>query len=386
MIGADEYRRRLGVWLDEARDRADAAGERTLDLQRENARRMREEGLAGPTWPKSYGGVGGGPEHEAVFEAVIGGHEDLLPPRLVTSGICAPTIRDFGTEEQRLRYLPHMISGEEIWAQLLSEPDAGSDLASVSTRARRVDGGWRVTGQKVWTSRADVASSAIALVRTSAGSGPRDRRALTALVVDMHADGIDVRPLREMTGDALFNEVFLDDVFVPDEAVLGGVDGGWPVLLGMLGHERDAVGAVNTANSIYQSRAPELSARVAALRTRERDAFRHELVRLAAWEYAHDALGARIAAARGTQRDRPFGSVSKVSVAGLAASSSELAARIEGLRITGAPGAPGPNDPAYWLLKSPMAGIAGGTTEIQKNTIALRILMLRNGGAGNGNG
>lgn len=375
MIPVDDYRAALLAWRDEALARV---GDRTptLEEQRANARLLGAAGLAGPTWSVEYGGVGGGPEHQAVFDEVLHGVERLLTPRLVTEGICAPTVRDFGTQQQRSRYLPDMISGATIWGQLLSEPGAGSDLGSVSTRARRVPGGWKLSGQKVWTSRADVADYSLALVRTGEPDGHR-RKALSMVIVDMAAPGVDVRPLREMTGDALFNEVFLDDVFVPDDALVGQENAGWAVLLGMLGHERDAVGAAGATNTIYRARGRELHRRAGALDARARAELQHDLVRLVAREEAHLALAEAVMNARREHRDdRPFGSLSKVSVAVLAATAGDLATRIDGTALR----TPDVDDDvlasAESLLRAPMVGIAGGTTEIQKNTIARQILRL----------
>lgn len=379
MIPVDEYRVALTGWRDAALKRA---GGRvlTLDEQKENGRALGEAGLAGPTWPVEYGGVGGGAQHLAAFEEIIGPVGRLLAPRLVTYSICAPTLFEFGNEAQRLEHLPAMLAGSQIWAQLLSEPGAGSDLSSVSTRARRVDGGWLLSGQKVWSSRADVSEFALALVRTG-DSGPANRRlGLSMMIVDMSSTGVDIRPLREMTGEAIFNEVFLDDVFVPEVNLVGEEHGGWPVLLGMLKHERDAVGDTNTSNTIYQVRGEELSRRMIGLDERARSELQHDLMRLVARENAHLALVDAVVLARRQQGDqRPFGSLSKVSVSMLAAMAGDLAARIDGMSLRAPSLSESATVAADLLLRAPMAGIAGGTTEIQKNTIARHILMLDQG-------
>lgn len=208
-----------------------------------------DAGYAGLTWPSEYGGQG----LEERFRAIFGDECDRAgaPERLNIIGedFCGPTIAHFGTEAQKERFLRPILTGEQIWCQLFSEPDSGSDLASLRTRATRVDGGFRVSGQKIWTSRAQIASTAILLART--GGGER-HRGITFFLLPMDSDGITVRPLRHMLGEAEFNEVFLDDVFIPDDLVVGDVDGGWKVAMGTLGFERVAIatGRVNTTRAI----------------------------------------------------------------------------------------------------------------------------------------
>ncbi|TDO46853.1 alkylation response protein AidB-like acyl-CoA dehydrogenase [Kribbella sp. VKM Ac-2527] len=210
---------------------------------------LHEAGYAGLTWPREYGGQG----LDERMRAIFGEECDLAgaPERLNTIGedFAGPTIAHFGSEEQKQRYLRPILTGEEIWCQLFSEPDAGSDLASLRTKATKVEGGWRIQGQKIWTSRAQMAAAAILLART--GGGPR-HKGITYFLLPMDSDGVTVRPLQHMLGEAEFNEVFLDDVFLPDEAVVGEVDGGWKVAMGTLSFERVAIatGRVNTTKAV----------------------------------------------------------------------------------------------------------------------------------------
>ena len=160
----------------------------------------------------------------------------LRPPPLFIGAWAMTALVGYGTPQQQQRFLPQTLRGQLTWCQLFSEPGAGSDLAGITTRAERADGGWRLTGQKIWTSLARQAAWAICIARTDPGSPRHD--GITYFLVDMSSPGIDVRPLREMTGDELFNEVFLDDVFVPDDCVVGEVNGGWKVARSTLANER----------------------------------------------------------------------------------------------------------------------------------------------------
>ncbi len=154
-----------------------------------------------------------------------------------------PSIVAFGNDEQKQRFLPPTFRGEMIWCQLFSEPGAGSDLASLTTKATKVDGGWRITGQKIWTTGAQYAQWGGALLaRTNPPSAPK-HNGITYFLLDMKAEGVEVKPLRELTGHAMFNTVFIDDVFVPDELVLGEVDRGWEVSRNTLTAERVSIGS-----------------------------------------------------------------------------------------------------------------------------------------------
>jgi alkylation response protein AidB-like acyl-CoA dehydrogenase len=191
----------------------------------------------GVHWPSAYGGRSASPVQVALYQSEYARAQAPQPVNRVGINLVGPTLLAHGTEDQRLRYLPAILSAEEIWCQLFSEPDAGSDLASLSTRATPVDGGFEVTGRKVWTSYAQFASWGLCLARTDA-EAPRPQQGITALIVDMSDPGVDVRPLVQMTGDAEFNEVFLNDVFVPAEHIVGIEGQGWTVAGSTLAHER----------------------------------------------------------------------------------------------------------------------------------------------------
>jgi alkylation response protein AidB-like acyl-CoA dehydrogenase len=190
----------------------------------------------GVAWPEVYGGRGAGPvEHFIVQEELARARAPEMVGRIGIN-LAGPTLLAHATDEQKARWLPSILSAEELWCQLFSEPGAGSDLASVATRATPVGGGWRLNGQKVWTSYAQFADWGICLARTEPDA-PK-HKGISYLVVDMHDPGVDVRPLMQLTGDAEFNEVFFNDVWVPDDRLIGPRGEGWRVANSTLSHER----------------------------------------------------------------------------------------------------------------------------------------------------
>ena len=193
-------------------------------------------GLGSPGRPRSGDEASGRSRIYVVIEELARARAPELVGRIGIN-LVGPTLMAHGTKDQQARYLPHILSAEHLWCQLFSEPDAGSDLASLSTKAVRVDGGYRVTGRKVWTSYAQFADWGLCLTRSDPNV-PKRQLGITALIIDMHADGVEVHPLVQSTGEAEFNEVELNDVFVPDSARVGEEGRGWSVAGSTLAHER----------------------------------------------------------------------------------------------------------------------------------------------------
>lgn len=236
-------RRRLSIDLSDVADLRPQIAEAVAkvaalpDEQRQAA--LAEAGLLAPHWPPPYG-RGAGPAEQLLIDQEMSA-AGVPRPDLVIGWWAAPTILEHGTPEQIERFVPATLRGEIFWCQLFSEPGAGSDLASLRTKAERVDGGWKLTGQKVWTSSAHKAQWGVCLARTDPEAAKH--KGITYFLVDMSSAGIDIRPLREITGSALFNEVFLDGVFVPDEMVVGNVNDGWRLARTTLANERVAMAA-----------------------------------------------------------------------------------------------------------------------------------------------
>jgi 3-oxochol-4-en-24-oyl-CoA dehydrogenase len=236
-------RRDLGIDLSDVADLrpeiADAVARVASLPDDKRQAKLGEAGLLAPHWPAPYG-RGAGPAEQLLIDQEMSS-AGVIRPDLVIGWWAAPTILEHGTPEQVERFVPGTLSGDIFWCQLFSEPEAGSDLASLRTKAVRVDGGWELTGQKVWTSSAHKAQWGVCLARTDPEAAKH--KGITYFLIDMSSPGILIRPLREITGDALFNEVFLDGVFVPDEMVVGTVNDGWRLARTTLANERIAMAA-----------------------------------------------------------------------------------------------------------------------------------------------
>lgn len=379
-----EFRERARAWLEaHATQRvkrslppesgvSDAVGN-DIEGARARQRSLAEAGLAGIMWPEQYGGAGLGVDERLAFDSEAAQFSTGLAVFDVAMNLVGPTLLAHGTEEQKRSHLPAILRGDEIWCQLFSEPGAGSDLASLSTRADLRNDGWHVNGQKVWTSGAVHSAFAILIARTDF-EAPK-HRGLTYFVVDMAAPGVTVRPLRQMTGDSHFAEVFLDDVVLPLESVVGEIGDGWSVVRTTLSNERVSIGGepgveaaqlIGLAREGHHGSVEMDSALVDAIadlhvRNRVLKALEHRTT-------ANTAAGAQ---------PGPEASIFKLEYAALQKIGNDLALRILGPAGL-LQGSDAPLDGAWQrnLLTSPYLRIAGGTDEIQRNVIAERILGL----------
>jgi alkylation response protein AidB-like acyl-CoA dehydrogenase len=347
-----------------------------LDYWRPFQKQLHEAGYAGLAWPRRYGGQEASLVQQAIFLEEY--DRSGAPDRINTlgEGLAGPTIIDFGTEAQRERFLPPILEGEDVWCQLFSEPAAGSDLAALEARAERDGDGWRITGQKVWTSRAQIADYGMLLARTG---GPR-HGGITYFILPMTQDGVTVRPLRHILGEAEFNEVFLDAVYVPDELVVGPVDGGWKIAMATLSYERVvlATGRVNMQRLFGDL--------VELVRTTERDGrplgedphVRRALADLYARTRVYRLNGLRALSSMAAGAPGPSASLGKLLSCPLLEDMADFAVAQHGLQ-----GSLDPDDEnaaaGRWLRLAYQArgtSIAGGTTFIQRNIVAERVLGL----------
>lgn len=335
-----------------------------------------DAGFVGVTWPKEAGGRGGTPMQQAIIDQELSRLD--LPPliNLIGIGMCGPTVIFHGSDDQKQRYLKRLLRADDIWCQLFSEPAAGSDLAGLRTKAVRGDddngsGNWRVDGQKVWTTRAHLADYGILLTRTDPDV-PK-HRGLTMFVVDMKAPGVTVRPLRQMSGGADFNEVFFDDVVIPDAERLGDVGDGWRVALTTLMSERLSLGGGGTQiGPRAETVARHVAEHLDALSPERQALARQELGR------AYVAvLGARYTGYRQLSKisrgelPGPEASAGKLSGTRSARDLADLAVRVLGDDAAVAGG--------FWHdLQAGLPGmaIAGGTDQVLRNIIGERVLGL----------
>lgn len=357
----------LPAEAEQYRDEARRAAEELKSLPDNGTRRARmiETGYVAPHWPKPWGR-----EAKALEQLVI--EEEFRTakvriPDLGITGWVILTIAQHGTQDQIDRWVRPTLEGTLTWCQLFSEPGAGSDAAGITTKAVRVDGGWEITGQKVWTSGAQISDFGLATVRTDP-TKPK-HAGITTVVIDMKADGVDIRPLRECTGHSLFNEVFFDNVFVPDEDVVGQVDDGWTVARATLGNERLSIGGGSAApipiNVVDLAKSTECED---PLLLRDVGRYVAETVTIKAVNLR------RVERAVADTGPGPEGNVTKFMIALNSQTSGDLAQRLLG---TGAIALEGVSEMvAFGMLFSRAMTIAGGTTEITRNQIGERILGL----------
>lgn len=332
-----------------------------------------DAGLAGITWPTEHGGQGASILHQLAFDEEAAGFE--LPSGYyfhVGHGMCGPTLLAHGTPAQQARYVRPLLRGDEMWCQLFSEPGAGSDLASLQTRADRTADGWLVNGQKVWSSGAHLARFGILLARTDP-EAPK-HKGLTMFVVDMTNPGVTVRPLRQMSGAANFNEVFFTDAVLSDGDRLGEPNDGWRVALTTMTNERVSIGAA-------RAEADQIDSLVEVARDLGRGSdpvVRERLARLHIQARVIDCLSGRMrAAVMAGGTPGPEGSVLKLASTALAKDVAALGADLAGPRVTAWDARAGRSNPwADLLLSAPGRSIGGGTDEVQKNVVAERVLGL----------
>ncbi len=363
MIDVEEFKAGAAAWLAEQKPTAPPNWGPIMPPERreqgmEWQQRLHAAGYAGIHWPEEHGGQGLTIEHHQAWMECCA--DAGVPPFINMVGLvlAAGSIQLFGTEEQKLAHLPETVKGERVWCQLFSEPGAGSDLASLQTRAERDGDGWVVNGQKVWCSGGRASDWGILLARTE-HDVPK-HKGISFLLIDMRSAGVEVRPLRQMTGDAEFDEVFLTDVRLPDDALLGERGAGWQIGMATLMNERGHIGGMS------RSLTKRLEGILALAGDRslgpvERD----RLLRLYVEGRAYLYL---------TQRQGPMASVGsslgKLGMTGYMFDLAELQADLAG------PAGMLSGSQTDTLLAAPGGWFGGGTSQVQRNIIGERILGL----------
>ncbi len=339
--------------------------------------KLAEGRWVGIHWPAEYGGRGASPVQVAIFNMEYARSRALQPVNRVGINLAGPTLLAHGTEIQKQRGLPTILDATEIWCQLFSEPDAGSDLASLSTRAVAVDDGFLLSGQKVWTSYAQFASFGICLARTDA-EAPK-HQGISYIVVPMDAPGIEIRPLVQITGEAEFNEVFLDEVFVPADHVVGPLHAGWAVANTTLAHERGTAFPFKeqVVHEVYLDEIYQLAAHLDRLDDPDiADALAAAFVELRVLRLHNWRTLSRLT--RGIEPG-PESSIVKLQWTDMTQHLSATALDVCGPAAPLGPGAhdsPGDGKWQRQWLWSMAASIAGGTSEVQRTILGERMLGL----------
>jgi alkylation response protein AidB-like acyl-CoA dehydrogenase len=373
-----DFRNRARAWLEEHAPRrgdgeAAEPGRADIPAQKAFQARLYDAGFAGITWPREYGGQGLTNAEQIAFSAEA--REFALPTGafLIGLGMPGPTILELGTEEQKKRYLPPMLRGEEIWCQLFSEPSGGSDVAALITTAVRDGDEWVLNGQKVWTSGAQHSDYGAVIARTDP-SVPK-HNGITMFIIDMHAPGVTVRPLKVATGASPFNEVFFDNVRLPADSVIGTVNDGWRAAVVMLRNERVTIGTngpPRTSPLSYDS----LSGLAGRLGRDSDQGLTRRLAELYVHERSAQLFGQLLREEAMAGRDPgPRGSVAKLAGAELSLFASGVAADVLGPAAAGSDQAD-VQEVLTAMIASPAGSIAGGTNEIQRNIIGERVLGL----------
>jgi alkylation response protein AidB-like acyl-CoA dehydrogenase len=364
-----EFRDQLRAWLADnhpgPEPEGDVAG---FEFRRAWQRRLHDDDWAGVSWPKEYGGRGATLVEQAIYNEELARAQAPSTANVLGLAMGGPTVIAHGSDEQKRRYLEPILSADEIWCQGFSEPEAGSDLASLKTRAVRDGDEWVVTGQKVWTTLAHLAKWCMLVARTDQGA-PR-HKGLTYFLMDMEQDAVQVRPLRQITGEAEFNELFIEEARIPHENILGGEGNGWNVAITTLMHERA------TLAFGLQIRVKITLGELLA-EARESGAAEDPIIRDRLAQLYIESEVLRLNALRGlsaimrTGAPGPEGSLGKWQWADVNQALTELAVDLRGPRAV--------LDDDRWTyryLRARANSIEGGTTEILKNIVAERVLGL----------
>ncbi len=369
---AADFRTKVRSFLEE---HTDAKAARNLDLQKIYMGKLAEAGLAGMTISAEYGGAGLTQKHDAIFREEVVNFPFMTSDFVISHGMCQPMLNDFGSEEQKKKYLPDNISGETLWCQMFSEPGAGSDVASLQSKAERDGDEFILNGQKVWTTLAHVSEYAILIARTDPEAVKH--AGISMFILDLRTEGVEIRPIHQIDGGSHFNEVFFTDVRVPVGNLLGELNNGWNQATAMLMYERVAIGTIgsgkiNTPNFRVLRQAAERSGKLADPLVRQ------DLAQIYAMETAKSLVAMRTREEmKAGKTPGPGGSLGKLFGSVIQWRMREILMNIAGPESMAWEQG---DDDGGELQKSTVgsfsSSIAGGTDEIQRNIIGDRVLGL----------
>jgi alkylation response protein AidB-like acyl-CoA dehydrogenase len=333
-----------------------------------------DAGLAGLTYAKEFGGQGLTKTHERIWREEYGRYPDMTAELTISHGMCLPVLNDFGTPEHKAKFMPDNIAARTLWCQMFSEPGAGSDVASLQTKAERDGDEWVINGQKVWTTLGHVSDYGVIIARTNPDA-PK-HAGISMFIMDMKAPGVEIRPIHQIDGGKHFNEIFFTDVRIPADWLLGELNNGWNQATAMLMYERVAIGSGSTSG-VSHPQADRLIEDARKIGNINDPLLRQQLMKLYSEETTKSLVSMRTRAEmKAGKAPGPGGSLGKLHGARIARMLRSITGDVHGVDIT----AFEPGDKAEMLARSLLtsfaANIAGGTDEIQKNIIGDRVLGL----------
>jgi alkylation response protein AidB-like acyl-CoA dehydrogenase len=353
---------------------ANDRGGSLMAVAKEFQGKLAAAGLAGIVFPKEFGGAGLTRAHERIWREEYARFPDMTSELTISHGMCLPVLNDFGSEDQKRRFLGSNISGEHVWCQMFSEPGAGSDVASLQTKAELDGDEWVINGQKVWTTLAHVSDYGIIIARTNP-EAPK-HAGISMFILDMKAPGVEIRPIHQIDGGRHFNEIFFTDVRIPKDWLVGTLNNGWNQATAMLMYERVAIGT-GSSSGVTHPNADRLIDDAVKLGRSKDPVVRQALMRVYSEETTKSLVAMRTRAEmKAGKAPGPGGSLGKLHGAKIARLLRTVTGQIHGAHLQA--WQPGDREEmiARGVITSFSANIAGGTDEIQKNIIGDRVLGL----------
>jgi alkylation response protein AidB-like acyl-CoA dehydrogenase len=378
---AEAFRQRCRAFLDEhatgipgAVRASEDRGKGLLDGAKKFQKALAEAGLAGLVYDAEYGGAGLTRSHDRIWREEYGRYPDMTSELTISHGMCLPVLNQFGTHEQKLQFLPKNISGEEVWCQMFSEPGAGSDVASLQTRAELDGDEWVLNGQKVWTTLAHLSDYGIIIARTNPDA-PK-HAGISMFILDMRAPGVEIRPIHQIDGGKHFNEIFLTDVRIPADWLVGELNNGWNQATAMLMYERVAIGT-GSSSGVSHPNADRLIEEATKRGLLADPLLRQDLMRLYSQETTKSLVSMRTRAElKAGKAPGPGGSLGKLHGALIARMMRTIVGEVFGADLVTFERGDRAEMWSRTVLTSFSANIAGGTDEIQRNIIGDRVLGL----------